>query len=400
MNRLGNFLRRRIAWLAILILAMSETLILHWGRIVAGAPGLEAAWAPLWILGIALGNLGILLALRSLSWDLRSVWISMRVFMLASMGALLTGPLLAIILLAALASLWLAERLLGADLSGTSFFAAGGGLAVALGFGSILWGYLVGQRRVEVTRVEIPIRDLPTPLAGLRIVQISDLHIGRQLRAPLIRKLIDRVNEVDADLIVLTGDIFDFDPRFIDEGCRELARLRARLGIFGVLGNHDIYTGAEKVAAGIAQHTKIRLLRDEWVQIPIEGAHLYLVGIDDPGKGWTERDAESPALEALARDVPRDGPSVLLIHRPAFFRQAARLGFPLSLAGHTHGGQISLPPPAHHHNVSRLISRWTRGLFRDGDAYLYVNRGLGVAGPPVRINCSREIALIRLVAAR
>jgi len=93
---------------------------------------------------------------------------------------------------------------------------------------------------------------------------------------------------------------------------------------------------------------------------------------------------------------------VLLIHRQSWFAQAARLGFPLALAGHTHGGQIALPGPAMHHNVSRLISRWTRGLFRDPDtgALLYVNRGLGVAGPPVRLNCAREISLLRLLSPR
>ena len=128
----------------------------------------------------------------------------------------------------------------------------------------------------------------------------------------------------------------------------------------------------------------------------MEESALCVAGMEDPGRGWMDRDAESPELERLAKEVPSDVPSLLLIHRPSFFRQAARLGFPLSLAGHTHGGQISFPG-AQHHNPSRLITRWTRGLFRDGESLLYVNRGLGVIGAPIRLNCPREIALLRLV---
>jgi len=199
---------------------------------------------------------------------------------------------------------------------------------------------------------------------------------------------------------VITGDIFDFDPRYIEEGCRELAALEAKLGVFAVLGNHDVYTGADAVARGLETWTSIRLLRDAWVRIELEGSAFALAGVEDPGHGWNERDSTHGALERLAAEIPAELARVLLIHRPSWFAQAARLGFPLALAGHTHGGQIALPRPGQHHNVSRLISRWTRGLFRDADtgALLYVNRGLGVAGPPVRLNCSREISLLRLLA--
>jgi predicted MPP superfamily phosphohydrolase len=297
-------------------------------------------------------------------------------------------------------ALWLVQAFGGPTQSANTAFIAGGTVAVALGFGSILWGFLVGQRRVSVERIDLPMRHLPPQLAGIRIAHITDLHIGRQLRAPRLRKLLDRVNELEPDLIVLTGDIFDFDPSFIEEGCQELSKLHARHGVFAVLGNHDIYTGAEAVAAGINRLTSIRLLRDEWVALEIDGTPLYLLGIDDNAQALRERDSESRVLERLAREVPQDAARILLVHRPSYFRQAAALGLPVSLAGHTHGGQISLPPPAHHHNISRLATRWTRGLFVDGDSLLYVNRGLGVAGPPVRLNCPREIALLRLVPRR
>ena len=230
----------------------------------------------------------------------------------------------------------------------------------------------------------------------LRIAHITDLHIGPLLRGHALRRLIEKVNALDPDLVVITGDIFDFDPEFIEEGCRELSALRGRLGVFAVLGNHDVYTGADAVAAGIDRLTSIRLLRDEWALLESGGEQLCLVGLEDTGKGWRERDAEDPTLVRLACEAPRGDAQLLLAHRPSFFRQAARLGFPAILAGHTHGGQLSLPFLASW-NPSRLIARWTRGLYADGGTVLYVNRGIGVAGLPLRLNCPREIALIRLV---
>jgi predicted MPP superfamily phosphohydrolase len=133
--------------------------------------------------------------------------------------------------------------------------------------------------------------------------------------------------------------------------------------------------------------------------VKVAGAEkpLVLAGLEDPGDGWAERDAESRELERMAREIPPDLPCVLLAHRPSWFGHAARVGFPLVLAGHTHGGQVALPV-VHQHNASRLISHWTRGCFRLGASTLYVNRGLGMAGLPLRLNCPREIALIRLGA--
>jgi hypothetical protein len=211
----------------------------------------------------------------------------------------------------------------------------------------------------------------------------------------MLRRFVARINDLEPDLIVITGDIFDFDPEYVPDGCRELASLRARLGCFAVLGNHDVYTGAERVAEGLADLTSIRLLRDEWAQIETGGTPLALAGFEDPGDGWSKRLAESGALEKLATDIPDDRPSILLAHRPSYFLHAAELGFPLVLSGHTHGGQVALPG-SHHHNPSRLISHWTRGIFAHGASTLYVNRGLGMAGLPLRINCPREIALLRL----
>jgi len=107
---------------------------------------------------------------------------------------------------------------------------------------------------------------------------------------------------------------------------------------------------------------------------------------------------EVEGLARVAAARPVDGPSLLLVHRPEVFEQAARLGFPLVLAGHTHGGQLALPTPGGRYNLARLVTPLTRGLYRSGASVLYVNRGLGFGGPPLRINCPREIASFVLEA--
>ncbi len=396
MRRAVGSVLRNARYSALFLLAGSEALIVEWLLRATSGSGLGLAAGAALTCGLAALNVATLALLPRLARRTPGGHRLGRLWLVGSLGALISGPPLALgfALVAPLALVHppIAETLL----------LAGGGASLALGFGSMFWGWLVGQRRVEVERLDLPLRGLPDALAGLRIAQISDLHIGVQMRAPLLRRLLERVNALEPDLIVITGDIFDFDPRYIEEGCRELACLDAPHGVFAVLGNHDAYTGADAVARGLETWTRIRLLRDDWVRLELDGGAFALAGVEDPGHGWNERDATHDAIERLAAEIPADLARVLLIHRPSWFAHAARAGFPLALAGHTHGGQIALPRPGQHHNVSRLISHWTRGLFRDAatGSILYVNRGLGVAGPPVRLNCAREISLHRMISSR
>ena len=262
----------------------------------------------------------------------------------------------------------------------------------------LIWGFTGGQARIERTTLRIPLRGLPEALRGLRIVQISDLHIGNAMEGTKLERLIEDVNALEPDLIALTGDLFDFDPAVVEAGAKALAALRAPFGVYAVLGNHDVFTGREHVARALANHAPgLRLLRGETVRVPAP-APLYMAGIEDPGKDWTAR-GELPELNALGRELPRDGPVILLVHRPEAFMQAAKLGFPLVLAGHTHGGQIALPTRGGHWNPARAVTRFYRGLSHAEEhrSILYVNRGLGVAGPRIRFNCPREIATLELV---
>jgi len=276
----------------------------------------------------------------------------------------------------------------------------------------LLWGFTVGQARVALTQLRVPLPGLAPELSGLRIVQISDLHIGNGLEGSRLARMhignglegsrlarmVERTNALDPDVIVLTGDLFDSDPSFVEHGARVLSGLRARHGVYAVLGNHDVYTGSDRIAEALARLApRLRLLRNELVRLPL-AAPLYLAGVEDPGRDWSARSLEVEGLTRVAAARPADGPSLLLVHRPEVFEQAARLGFPLVLAGHTHGGQLALPTPGGRYNLARLVTPLTRGLYRSGASVLYVNRGLGVGGPPLRVNCPREITSFVLEA--
>lgn len=382
---------QRALLLAILLVSLGEVLLVHWITLALGNDGLSAwQWAAC-LAGFGAVNALLFPQARKRIHATGIALLFSRTWILGSLAALFTGLLLAFVFALAEGGGWLS----GVDGAARATGIWLGGAVVALGFGSVLWGASVGSRRIRVDRVTLPLRSLAPELHSIRIAHVTDLHIGPLLRPPRLREFVARINDLEPDLIAITGDIFDFDPAYVEDGCGELAGLRGHHGVFAVLGNHDVYTGAEIVAEGLAKSTSIHLLRNEWKQVGEAGAKLTVAGIEDPGHGWTERSAESPELAKLARDIPDDAPCLLLVHRPSYFAHAAQLGFRLVLAGHTHGGQVALPF-AHQHNASRLISRWTRGIFVDGASTLYVNRGLGMAGLPLRINCPREIALIRL----
>jgi len=380
------------------LLGSVQAVVVHWLGVALGGGGL--GWGHGALLAVALTGANALMlpflrrARRQPGWGRGLA----RLYVSTGLVSLLLG---AAVLLSYLAFAPVAVLLQGAAFAPGAIevgFRVTSGLLVGGTALLLAWGFSFGQARIEHTRIDVSLPGLAPLLDGLRLVQISDLHIGNGMEGRRLGALVERVNGHEADVVAITGDIFDFDPHFIEEGVRGLAGLRARHGVYAVLGNHDGYTGVERIAAAFDEHAPdIRLLRGDCVRLPT-AAPLYVAGIDDPGFGWSERDYSLPALDALAERLPADGPAILLIHRPDGFSQAARLGFPLVLAGHTHGGQIALPTPGGVHNIARLIYRHHRGVYRDGDALLYVNRGVGVAGPAIRLNCSREIATVQLRA--
>lgn len=381
----------RIYALALALTSGAETAILAWASLAFRGVGPTAVQALLLFLVLALVNAVLLPAARSRIHASGLALAFSRGWILGSVSALMSGAALAVACGLVLA----ADAWFVLPVPRDALLVGVGALVTGCGFLTAIWGSTVGNHRVRVDTLMLSLKHLPARLAHLDIAHVSDLHIGPLLRGPQLRRFVERINRLDADLIVITGDVFDFEPHYIEEGCRELAKLQARYGVYAVLGNHDHYTGTDAVVEGLREHTPIRLLRDEWECVDIPGGRFVVAGLEDPEYGWMDKHAEHAELERLALEIPKDLPKLLLVHRPSFFHHAERLGFPLVLAGHTHGGQIALPF-ARNANVARIISDRTRGLFSRGESRMYVNRGLGMAGLPLRLNCPREITLLQL----
>ncbi len=380
-----------------LLLGVFQLMICHWWMVVVRDDAAPPAAALLAGGALLVGINGLVFPVLR-RHRRRQGWLggALRLYMNVGISTLLVGSVLTLLWLLFL----LPAGLLGMiGASPEMAFEGFRGASVAI-VGTVvlllLWGFTGGQARVERTQIRVTVPGLAPELSGLRIAQISDLHIGNHLDGERLSRWVEEVNAIDADVIVLTGDIFDMDPAFVADGACRLGSLRARHGVYAILGNHDIYTGAQVVADGLRKGAPgLRLLRDEIVRLPV-AAPLYLAGSEDPAGDWSARDVQLPSLARLAAERPEDGPTLLLVHRPELFSQAAELGFPLVLAGHTHGGQMARPTPDGRYNLARVMSPLTRGLYHRGASTLYVNRGLGVGGPALRIACSREIATIEL----
>jgi len=270
------------------------------------------------------------------------------------------------------------------------------GSAGMVGIGlAFAYGYTIGQRRLRVRHVRLPLRNYPPSWEGLRIVQVSDIHIGQNLERAQLDGFVARVNALRPDLVCISGDIADSPAADLENFLPILAQLRATYGVVAVLGNHDHYTGADHVEAALRQLTPFRVLRDEQAAIEIRGQRLHVVGLDDHGRDWARGKTRISYLTTALARVPADEPILLLAHRPDVFPQAAERGVALTLAGHTHGGQIGVPWfDGRIHNLAEFVTDFDRGLYERAGSYLYVNCGLGVTGQRIRLNTPREIVVI------
>ncbi len=236
-------------------------------------------------------------------------------------------------------------------------------------------------------------------LAGTRIVQISDLHVGRYFRAETFAENIERIHALRPDLVVITGDAMDWARKYESDYIEPLKTLEARHGVLAILGNHDFYFGAQRLTQVIAEKTQVRLLRNarfETAALP----GLTVWGIDDPMSNLSQP-GRYPQLEEWGRGLDPNHFNLLLSHRPDAFPTAAAAGFDLQLSGHTHGGQVNYETVFGRFHFSRIMGRFDRGMFHIPGARgrLYVNRGLGYTALPYRRDCHTEISVHELLAA-
>jgi hypothetical protein len=257
--------------------------------------------------------------------------------------------------------------------------------AALVGFGVAATAGLAlrnGLRVPAVRRVEIALARWPQALDGFRIVQISDIHIGPLLGRGFAAALTERVNALAPDLVAVTGDLVDGPVERLRDDVAPFAGLCGRHGVFFVTGNHDVYSGGEPWVEAV-RALGIRPLRNE--RVAIGGADGFdLAGVDDHRGDWVHGSTEDVAGALAGRDPAR--PVVLLAHDPGTFRRAAAAGVDLQLSGHTHGGQIW---PFNF--LVRLAVPWVAGLHRVGASQLYVSRGSGFWGPPMRLLAPAEI---------
>jgi len=263
--------------------------------------------------------------------------------------------------------------------------------AIALLMG---YGYIAGQHELRVHRQPVPVRGLRGPL---RVAQISDIHIGQNLSAEQLDRFVELVNEVDADLVCITGDIADSPQADLETFFPKLGRVRARYGVFAILGNHDHGAGADRVVEALHRHTDFHVLRDAALTIECDGTPLHVIGLDDRGRDWARGVLSDQRLAELLEAAPAGVPVLLLAHRPDIFGQAAAGGVALTLSGHTHGGQLAVPWfGGRRRNLAEFVTDFDRGLYARGDAHLYVNCGLGVTGQRIRLFTPREITVAEL----
>ena len=259
------------------------------------------------------------------------------------------------------------------------------------------------QTHLEPALIEHVRHPLPShsgALAGARIVQISDLHVGRYMQADQWAEHVMRINALRPDLVVITGDAMDWARRWEGDYVEPLAQLEPRVATLAILGNHDFYFGADRLAKAYARTRGALLLRGErWESDALPGLSVW--GIDDPMTSLTTT-ARYPSLATWAADgLDANRYNLLLSHRPDAFRYAPRLGFDLQLSGHTHGGQIVVAPWGRDLHISKVLGPWDRGAFTESamaarESRLYVSRGLGFAGIPYRRDCPTEITLHEL----
>jgi predicted MPP superfamily phosphohydrolase len=358
---------------------------------------LPAPWPTLAGLALALLALSMPLAMllgrtwpavgRVLAWP-AFVWMGLMFLLLVALASIDLLQVLAWVVRRSLSDPPLdpARRTAMARLAAWTVAAVSGGLGVV--------AIRAARGPIAVRNVNVSLRRLPKTHHGLRLVQITDVHVGPTIGRDFVADIVGRVNALDPDIVAITGDLVDGRVEELRAAVSPLADLRARHGVFFVTGNHEYFSGADAWLAELPR-LGIRVLRNERVSIG-EGADSFdLAGVDDHSASNYGGPSHGQALERALGGRDRARELVLLAHQPRSFFDAAPFGVGLQLSGHTHGGQMW--PFSF---VVRLAQPFVAGLHRRGDSQIYVSRGTGYWGPPMRLAAPAEITHLVLQRAQ
>jgi predicted MPP superfamily phosphohydrolase len=263
----------------------------------------------------------------------------------------------------------------------------------AVSFAGTAYGMFLGKNDCEINETEFFFPHLPEEFNGFTIALASDVHSSIFMTKEEMDVYAQMVNSLNADLVVVPGDFVTANVMEVYPFTEAFSILKAPHGVYGVLGNHDFYAGADLVAKEV-DDCGIKMLRDDHIMVERNGKTICLIGVDDVG---FSNGAAIKLDTALGKVPSNDLLKILLCHRPYYLRQAAAKNVDLVLSGHTHGGQVVfgrfgdvvIAP-------SRLASKYVWGRYREGNTHMYVSRGIGTVGLPVRINCPPEITKITL----
>jgi len=405
---LGGALRALLSMgFAFVAVVLTATFFLRRRDLVWGLPGTVGV-VGLWIT-TAFGSWAIIQSISTFTW----IWRHTRRLLGRATGAAQSGSAAG-----SFVSTQSSPSHEGIRLDRRRFVQGATALAGAIPFGVGAYGYLIGRHDYHVHQIDLPVSALPRELDGLRIAQLSDIHIGSYMSAAGVRRAVAMANELKPDLSVITGDFLTGRTDPLEACISELARLRAPLGIWGCNGNHEIYADAQAKAAELFAEHGMKLLRQENAEIAWRSGKFNLIGVDYQvsRNNHGHRQIMLAHTDSLLR---RDIPNILLSHNPNSFPRAAELGIELMLAGHTHGGQVRVEILDHRFTPAQFLTPYTAGLYKrplgsgselsDEEvwsnalsapaALVYVNRGLGTIGAPVRIGVPPEISLLTLRCA-
>ena len=263
-----------------------------------------------------------------------------------------------------------------------------------LGISALATGYGMYEalRKPYLKSITVPIKNLPEEFKDFTIVQFTDIHVGPTLKRDYLQKIVELINNLNADLIAFTGDFVDGSVSYLKKEVEPSKELSAPYGKYFVTGNHEYYSGVE-AWVDEAKNLGFDVLLNEHRIIEKNGSQILLAGVTDTSGGQFLKSHKTDPKTAI-KEAPSDIVKILLAHQPKSLYEAAEAGYDLQLSGHTHGGQY-IP----WNYFATLGQPFSKGLNKFKDTWIYVSQGTGYWGPPLRIGASSEITHIKLVKA-